>query len=79
SENYKWQWKALFVGGGCSIYVFLHSLFLVKGTLKDFTSMVLYLGYTAVISILVFLVCGSVGFICALFFVRRIYSQIKID
>lgn len=79
SENYKWQWKALLIGGGCSVYVFLHSLILVKGALKDFTSMVLYLGYTAVISILVFLVCGSVGFICALFFVRRIYSQIKID
>lgn len=79
SENYKWQWKALFIGGGCSVYVFLHSLFFVKGALNDFTSMVLYLGYTAIMSILVFLVCGSVGFICALFFVRRIYSQIKID
>lgn len=79
SENYKWQWKSMFIGGGCAIYVFLHSLFLVKGALKDFTSMVLYLGYTAVMSILVFLLCGTVGFASNLFFVRRIYSQIKID
>lgn len=27
SENYKWQWKSLFVGGGCAIYVFIHSFF----------------------------------------------------
>lgn len=79
SENYKWQWRSMFIGGGCSIYVFLHSLFLVKGALKDFTSMALYLGYTAVMSILVFLLCGTVGFVSTLFFTRRMYSQIKID
>lgn len=80
SENYKWQWKSLFIGGGCAIYVFLHSLlFLGNESLDGFTSMVLYVGYSFVISLLVFLVCGSVGFISNLFFVRRIYSQIKID
>lgn len=80
SENYKWQWKSLFVGGGCAIYVFLHSLlFLGNNALDGFTSMVLYIGYSFVISLLVFLVCGSVGFVSNLFFIRRIYSQIKLD
>lgn len=81
SENYKWQWKSFFVGGGCALYVFLHALFFLNGDggLQDFTSMVLYVGYSAVISMLVFLVCGSVGFLSNLLFVRKIYSQIKID
>lgn len=80
SENYKWQWKSVFIGGGCALYVFLHSLFLTGGEkLGGLTSLVLYVGYSSVISLLVFLVCGSVGFISNLFFVRKIYSQIKID
>lgn len=80
SENYKWQWKSMFIGGGCAIYVFLHSLFLIGGfSFGNFTSLMLYFGYSLVISALVFLCCGSVGFISCFFFIRRIYSQIKID
>lgn len=80
SENYKWQWRSLFIGGGCAIYVFLHSLFLTGGDrLGGLTSFVLYVGYSSVLSMLVFLCCGSIGFISNLFFVRAIYSQIKID
>lgn len=80
SENYKWQWKSFFVGGGCAIYVFLHSLyFLSDEKFTDFISFVLYCGYSAIISLLVFVVCGSVGFLSNLFFTRKIYSQIKID
>lgn len=80
SENYKWQWKSVFVGGGCAIFVFLHSLLLVGGkNLSGFPSIVLYVGYSSVISLLVFICCGSVGFIVNLIFVRKIYAQIKID
>lgn len=81
NENYKWQWKSFFVGGGCAIYVFLHALLFLSGDegLSDFTSIVLYVGYSGVISLLVFLVCGSVGFLSNLLLVRKIYSQVKID
>lgn len=80
NENYKWQWKSFFVGGGCAIYVFLHSLyFLSDEKFTDFISFVLYCGYSAIISLLVFIVCGSVGFLSNLLFTRKIYSQIKID
>lgn len=80
SENYKWQWRSIFIGGGCAIYVFIHSIFLTGGEkLAGLTSFVLYTGYSVVISLLVFLCCASVGFISSLFFVRKIYGQIKID
>lgn len=80
SENFKWQWKSVFVGGGCAVYVFIHSLFLTNGeSLAGFTSLVLYIGYSFVVSLLVFLCCSSVGFISSFFFIRRIYSEIKID
>lgn len=80
SENYKWQWKSFFVGGGCAIYVLLHSLFLTRGqNLTGLTSIVLYFGYSLVVSLVVFLCCGAVGFITSFAFVRAIFSQIKID
>lgn len=80
SENYKWHWKSMFIGGGCSIYVFLHSMFLINGLrLSGLSSIVLYTGYSIVISLLVYLCCGSVGFLSTLFFVKRIYAEIKID
>lgn len=80
SENYKWHWKSVFVGGGCAIYVFLHSMFLIAGqNLANFASVGLYVGYSVVISALVFICCGSIGFISSFMFIRKIYSQIKID
>ncbi|CCE87167.1 Piso0_005710 [Millerozyma farinosa CBS 7064] len=80
SENYKWQWKSYFIGGGCAIYIFLHSLLLAGSyKLTGVTSIVLYVGYSVVASLLVFVNCGTIGFITSFFFVRKIYSQIKID
>lgn len=80
SENYKWHWKSVFIGGGCAVYVFVHSLLLTGGEkLAGLSSLVLYGGYSIVVSFLVFLVCGSVGFLSSLIFVRKIYAEIKID
>lgn len=80
SENHQWHWKSIFVGGGCAIYVFVHSFFLTGGeSFGGMTSIVLYVGYSLVISLLVFVCCGAIGFLSSLVFVRRIYGQIKID
>lgn len=79
-ELYKWQWKSLFVGGGCAFYVFVHSLLLVgSAQLSGITSIVLYVGYSAVLSVLVFLCCGAIGFLSNLMFLRQIYGQVKLD
>ncbi|KAG7812275.1 hypothetical protein KL921_001507 [Ogataea angusta] len=79
NENYKWQWRSFFVGGGISVYVFLHALILSKFKLGGFTSVILYVGYSLVISLGIGLLCGAVGFIGVMVFVLSIYSQIKVD
>lgn len=80
SENYKWQWKSINVGGSCAIYVFINSLLLLKNyKLTGMTSIVLYVGYSFVISFFVFLCCGTIGFFTCFYFVRKIYSHIKLD
>lgn len=79
-ENHKWHWKAVFVGGGCAFYVFLHAMFFLRNeALSGFTSVILFAGYSIIIATLIFLVCGSLGFLASLVFVRAIYAQIKID
>lgn len=79
NENYRWQWKSFFIGGGVSIYIFIHALWLSKFQLGGFSSFILYTGYSTVISLLVGLCCGSIGFIGSLIFIYSIYNSIKID
>lgn len=79
NENYKWQWRSFFIGGGLSVYVFLHAILLSKFELGGPVSIVLYVGYSLMISAVMGIMCGAVGFIGVLLFVHRIYSQIKID
>lgn len=79
-ENYKWQWRAFVVSGSCAFYIFVHLLFLIKlDRLSGFSSVVLYLGYSLMASFLMFVLCGAIGFLSSVFFVRRIYSEIKVD
>lgn len=79
SENYQWQWKSLFIAGGCSVYIFVHAIFLSKFELAGFTAIVLYVGYSLLISFLSFVITGTIGFLSTLVFVRRIYSAVRID
>jgi len=38
-----------------------------------------YFGQTAMISIAIFIFCGTIGFLSSFLFLRKIYSMIKID
>lgn len=79
-ENWKWQWRGFWIGGaGCALYVFLHAILFTKFKLGGFVTIVLYVGYSLVISLLTCLITGAVGFMSSLWFVRRIYSSIKVD
>lgn len=60
AENYHWQWRSFATGGACAIYVFLSALafWASRLSLGSVTSAVLYLGYSALISLLVFVLTG---------------------
>ncbi|KAL6945344.1 hypothetical protein ACO0QE_002794 [Hanseniaspora vineae] len=79
-ENWKWGWKSFFIGGlGVSFYIFLHCIFFTKFQLEGFVTIVLYCSYSALLSLLIGLCTGSVGFLSSLIFVKRIYSSVRID
>ena len=61
SENYHWHWRAFFTAGASAGYVFLNALIYWASKLKlgGFTSNVLYLGYSVLISFLFFILTGK--------------------
>jgi transmembrane 9 superfamily protein 2/4 len=81
AENYHWWWRAFLTTGSTALYLFIYSIhyFLTKLEIRDFASTFLYFGYTFIIVWLFFLVTGMIGFLSCFWFVRKIYSVVKVD
>jgi transmembrane 9 superfamily protein 2/4 len=81
SENYHWQWRAFATAASCSVYVFANAIvfWISRLSFGSWTSGVLYLGYSAVGSALVGVLCGAVGFVVSWAFVHGIYGSLKVD
>jgi len=81
SEDYRWWWRSFLCSGSSALYVFLYSILYFSSRLQieKLVSTLLYFGYMAIISIIFFLLTGSVGSVAAFAFVRSIYGSIKID
>jgi transmembrane 9 superfamily protein 2/4 len=60
AENYHWQWRSFFTAGASAFYVFASCLlYWVKDvSFLSWTSGVVYLGYSALLSLLVFVLTG---------------------
>lgn len=61
AENYHWQWRAFSTSGASAIYVFAYAMLYWIRTLSfgSWTSGVLYLGYSALIAVLWFVLTGE--------------------
>jgi transmembrane 9 superfamily protein 2/4 len=81
NEDYHWSWRAFLTSGACGLYVYLYSIlyYLTKLEINTLTSTILYLGYSAIISVLLALLSGATGYMACLFFLRKIFSSIKVD
>jgi len=81
SEDYNWWWHSFFVGGGSSIWVFVYCVwyYFTKLHIEGFVSGLLFFAYSAMACTVYGLLTGTVGFLTAYAFVRRIYGAIKAD
>lgn len=61
NEDYHWSWRAFLTAGACGFYVFLYSIlyYLTKLDIGSFSGTVLYLGYSAIISLLMTVLTGK--------------------
>ncbi|KAK8051074.1 endomembrane protein 70 [Apiospora rasikravindrae] len=76
SENYHWWWQSFFVGGGSAVWVFLYCVwyYFVKLHITGFVSSMLFFSYSFMACCVYGLLTGTVGFLTAYTFVRRIYK-----
>lgn len=78
--DYRWWWKSFLVAGSNSIYFILFSIYYFFNLkITRFATILIYFSTMTLFSMILFLSCGSIGFIATFFYVRAIYTQIKID
>jgi transmembrane 9 superfamily protein 2/4 len=76
SENYHWWWQSFLVGGGSAVWVFMYCVwyYFVKLHITGFVSSMLFFSYSFMACCVYGLLTGTVGFLTAYAFVRRIYG-----
>merc|ERR1712007_278859 len=80
SENYNWWWRSFLASGSSALYVFLYAILYFSSRLQieKAVSTMLYFGYMFIMSVVFFLLTGSIGTIASFYFVKVIYSSIKV-
>ena len=81
SENYHWWWHSFAIGGSSSIWVYgyLVYCYFTKLHISGFVSSALFFTYGFLACVIYALLTGTVGFLAAYAFVRKIYGAIKVD
>jgi transmembrane 9 superfamily protein 2/4 len=78
SQNHRWVWQSYFVTGSCAFFVFGYGIIKPLGSLlkSSFVSVCLYMGYLLLVSFLMFMLLGSVGFVATSTVQSRSISRI---
>merc|ERR1711998_589740 len=80
-EDYNWWWRSFLTSGASAFYLFAYSVmyFYTRLEIAKFVSGMMYFGYMFIVSIIFFVLTGTVGFYSTFWFVRTIYAAVKVD
>lgn len=83
AERWTWWWQAFGGSASSGLYMFLYSLYYVGSQAAvdhmPFVSTLMFITYSLVVSAGFALMCGAIGFFSSFWFVRQIYSNIRVD
>lgn len=81
AEDYHWWWRSFLTSGSTALYLFIYCChyFATNIGMAEPISALVYFGYTAIIVFLFFLITGTFGFLACFWFIRKIYSVVKVD
>ncbi|RIA89431.1 hypothetical protein C1645_694367 [Glomus cerebriforme] len=81
AEDYHWTWRAFLTSGASGLYIFIYSImyFATRLQITSLTSTVIYFGWSGVMSLMFFVLTGTIGYFACLAFIRRIFMSIKVD
>ena len=74
------RWRAYFTSGSSALYLYLYSgfYFYTKLDITQTVPMLMYFSYMFMVSYGFFCLTGTIGFYACYFFVRQIYSAVKV-
>ncbi|KAK3814878.1 MAG: transmembrane 9 superfamily member 4-like [Benniella sp.] len=80
-EDYNWWWRSFIVPSFSAVYIFLYSMvyFTKQLSIDHFVPGLIYFTNSLMICFVYGLLTGTTGFISTYWFIRRIYSAVKID
>ncbi|KAJ3225796.1 hypothetical protein HK099_006194 [Clydaea vesicula] len=81
SEDHRWHWTSFFASGSTGGYVFLYAIyyFFARTKMTGVFQTTWYFGYMGLVCFGMFIMLGTVGHLTAEKFIRKIYSNVKID
>eukprot|EP00475_Leptophrys_vorax_P002615 TRINITY_DN11474_c0_g3_i1.p2 TRINITY_DN11474_c0_g3~~TRINITY_DN11474_c0_g3_i1.p2 ORF type:complete len:300 (+),score=28.48 TRINITY_DN11474_c0_g3_i1:39-902(+) len=81
-EDYRWWWRSFFASGAVALYVFLYSInYLIVDLhrMHGALSNIIFMCYSVLMTLAIFLATGAVGFFSSAYFVYYIFSSVKLD
>jgi len=81
AENFHWWWQSFATGASSGFYLLLFTFlfYFSKLEIDGLASTILYFGYSIVIVIAFFTMCGTIGYYACLRFVILIYGALKVE
>jgi len=81
AEDYRWHWSSFASGASTALYVYLYALyyFVTKTRMSGVMQTAFYFGYMGMFCVGLAIMTGTIGFVGANIFIRRIYQYIKSD
>jgi len=81
SEDHRWHWTSFVASGSTAGYVFMYSIyyFFARTKMYGLFQTSWYFGYMGLACLGIFVMLGTIGHLTANMFIRRIYSNVKID
>ncbi|RJE26987.1 Multispanning membrane protein [Aspergillus sclerotialis] len=75
-QNYQWWWQSFITGGSSATWIFVYCIwyYISKLHITGFVSSLLFFSYSFIACAVYGLLTGTVGFLTAYAFVRRIYT-----
>ncbi|KAK8812439.1 hypothetical protein WA158_007673 [Blastocystis sp. Blastoise] len=81
NEDYNWWWLSLQATGSCSLFFFAAMIFCFS-RFYELNSIIIitdFIGYVSIVSLLLYLIAASLGFISSYIFIHTIYGVAKIN
>ena len=78
-EDHRWWWKAVIVPSSFGLYMFVMSIVYFLSIMPSGITTMLFVTYSFMTSLVLSTIAGAVGLEVSLQFVRKIYSEVKVD